>query len=67
MFFMSSCLKNMSSCLKTGILLLLSLPQPVDDDSEGTVTRHVAGCAEAVHGDVEGYHQGERFLVEAKH
>ena len=39
----------------------------VDYDSDGAVAGDVAGCAETVHGDVEGDHQRLCFLVEAEH
>ena len=39
----------------------------VHDYGDGSVARHVAGGAEAVHGDVEGNHQGLGRLVEAEH
>ena len=39
----------------------------VYDQRQGAVAGHVAGCAEAVHGYVEGYHQGVVGLGKAEH
>ena len=39
----------------------------VHDEGDGAVACDVAGCAEAVHGDIEGDHECLCFLVEAEH
>ncbi len=38
----------------------------VDDDGDGAVAGDVAGGAEAVHGDVQGYHKGLLRRAEAQ-
>ena len=39
----------------------------VHDEGQRTVARHIAGCAETVHGYVEGYHQCLVVFREAEH
>ena len=63
-------LRLIAKCFTGGLSVYrywLSVLDLVDDDCDGTVAGNVAGCAEAVHCDVEGDHQGLGFLVEAEH
>ena len=46
---------------------ILSAFQSVYDYSDGSVARHVAGCTETVHCNVESYHKSLSFLIEAEH
>ncbi len=50
-----------------GLFRRFALHDAVYDEGDGSVAGHVAGGAEAVHGDVEGYHQGLVGLREAQH
>lgn len=46
----------------------LRLPEPfVNEQCQCPVSGNVAGCAETVHGNVEGNHQGLCILVEPQH
>lgn len=49
------------------ILFRLFASDAVDDKGNGSVAGDVAGCAKAVHGYVDGYHQSLHVGVEAEH
>lgn len=36
-------------------------------NSDGAVACDVASCAETIHGDIEGYHQGLQGFAKAQH
>ena len=56
-----------SGCRGRFSRLRLAAEESVNDDSQSAVAGYVASSAEAVHGNVNGYHQGAVGVVEPEH